>query len=92
MKEKIVNKIQEKLNDLGLASLGTTSLIAIAIITGSIWLFALPFVLAIMGGTKCNNSESVGDYLVGILLIVTGLLLGAVVAFVVLSIKYALNR
>jgi hypothetical protein len=92
MKEKISNVIQEKLTALGLSSVSKSTLIVIAIITGSIWLSALPFEMIILGGMKCNSKTTTKDYLLGVLLITSGLILSSVVIFLALSIKYALNR
>lgn len=91
MKQKIVTKIQDKLSSLSALS-SNPALILLAIFVVPVLLCALPFEMVIIGGIKCNNKDTTKDYLYGIFLVVAGVILSAVVIFVVLSIKYALNR
>ena len=91
MKQKIVNKIQNTLTSIGF-TLDTPAHILLVIFAVPVFLCAFPFEMIIIGGIKCNNKDTTQDYINGIFLVVAGVILSAVVVFVILSIKYALNR
>jgi hypothetical protein len=92
MKEKILNKIHERISLLGLDPNHTPTVVIFTILTSVFWLCALPVKAIILGAIKCNYSRSTRDYIIGASLIAFGLLLGCLFGFFALSIKYALNK